>query len=435
MSPATVDRVLQLDPSKILAENNLRFGNLQADVNLLKTSIKESGGVQVPVEVVALEPAVNGFTHGLTTGFRRWQAVSELNKEEGAGLTLPAIVRPLDNELDRVNHQLIENIERKSMSPMDTAVSLKKLMDLGLSRIQIRERFARPSGKGGKVEPASNAWLNMTLSFLELPKAIQGKIHDGSVGVKAAYELTKVSPEKRAAVLQRAEEDSERERDREQKEEEKYLAAESKVAEAAKQIEETTVKMDEARAEVEIAEKAYDAKLTAASDAYQKAQKAKGDEKKTATDAHKAKETDAKVAEKALETAKKALAKLTDDHKKITDKAAEHRAKLDAARAQGATGKGAKKAAVTDTAVKKAAKAEGEGGVVQLNAAEMRKVIADLALPGTYPKVQMIGEYIKACFDGKDTPGQMLKKLASVTGELTAKAARQPKAAPAPAAK
>jgi hypothetical protein len=429
MAAAAVDRVLQLDPGKVLAENNLRYSVLKADVDALKSSIKESGGVQVPVEVTLLDPPVNGFSHSLTTGFRRHQAVSELNKEEGAGLTLPAIVRPLDNDLDRINHQLVENIERKSMSPMDTAVALEKLMALGLSRIQIRERFARQSGKGGKLEPASNAWLNMTLSFLQLPKAIQHKIHDGSVGVKAAYELTKVSPEKRAAVLQRAEEDMEKEREREQKEEEKYLAAEAKVVETTKQAEETAVKMDEARAEVELAQKAYDAKLTEASEAYQKAQKAKKEDKKAATEAHKAKETDAKAAEKALETANKALAKLADDHKKVTDKAAEHRAKLEAARAQGATGKGKKAAGVTDTAVKKAAAAEGEGGVVQLNAAEMRKVIADLALPGTYPKVQMIGEYIKACFDGKDTPGQMLKKLASVTGELAAKAARTPKAA------
>lgn len=429
MSPALVDRVLQLDPSKILAENNLRYGILKADVDALKGSIKESGGVQVPVEVTMLEPPVNGFTHALTTGFRRHQALTELNKEEGAGLTLPAIVRPLDNELDRVNHQLIENIERKSMSPMDTAVSLRKLMDLGLTRIQIREKFARQSGKGGKMEPASNAWLNMTLSFLELPKAIQGKIHDGSVGVKAAYELTKVSPEKRAAVLQRAEEDMEKEREREAKEEEKYLASEAKLVESTKLAEDTAVKMGEAKAEVEIAEKAWEAKLKDASEAYNKAQKAKADEKKAAVEAHKAKETDAKAAEKALETARKAHAKLVDENKKVTSKIEEHKAKLEAARAQGATGKASKKAGVTDTAVKKAAAAEGEGGVVQLNAAEMRKVIADLALPGTYPRVQMIGEYIKACFDGKDTPGQMLKKLASVTGELTAKAPKAPKAA------
>lgn len=420
-----IDKVWQLDPAKILAENNLRYGILKADVDALKTSIKDAGEVQVPVEVTLLDPPVNGFTHALTTGFRRHQAVSELNKEEGASLTLPALVRPLDNELDRINRQLIENIERKTMSPMDTAVALKKLMDLGLTRLQIRERFSRQSGKGGKMEPASNAWLNMTLSFLDLPKGIQGKIHDGSVGVKAAYELTKVSPEKRAAVLERAEEEVAKEYEREQKEEEKYLAAEAKVVEAAKAIEETTVKMDEARAEVELAEKNFELQTKAAADAYQKAQAAKKDDKKKATETLKAKETDAKGAEKALETARKALAKLTEDHSKLTDKAKEHREKLEAARAQGAKGKAGKAKGVSDVDVKKAAAAEGEGGVVQLNAAEMRKVIADLALPGTYPKVQMIGEYIKACFDGKDTPGQMLRKLASVTGELDAETARK----------
>lgn len=414
------DVVLQLDPSKVLAEDNIRFGDpLKTDVEAMKTSIMESGGVQVPVEVTVLDPPLNGYGHRLTTGFRRHRGVLELNTEQGAGLTLPAIIRPLETDMDRINHQLIENIERKTMSPMDTAVALKRLTDLGLTRIQIREKFPRAVGKG-KAEPASNAWLNMTLSFLDLPKAIQAKIHDGSVGVKAAYELTKVSPEKRADVLKRAEEDLAREMEREAKEEEKYLAAETKVQEAQKEIEDTTVKMDEAKAEVELGEKKVEAITKEAADAYTKARSAKKDDKKKAEEHFKAKEAEAKAAEKLLATAKKAYEKLATSHKRIQDKAAEHRTKLEAARAQGAQKKGAKKQGVSDTGIKKAAAAEGEGGHVQLNATEMRKVIADLALPGTYPKVQMIGEYLKACFDGKDTPGQMLKKLASVTGELKA---------------
>lgn len=424
MAPA-IDRVLQLDPSKIMAQDNLRFGILQADVDALKSSIEEAGGVQVPVEVVVLDPAVNGFTHSLTTGFRRHQAVLELNKEKGVGLTLPAIVRPLDNELDRVNHQLIENIARKSMTPMDTAIALKKLMDLGRTRLQIREQFARPAGKNGQMEPASNAWLNMTLSFLDLPKAIQAKIHDGSVGVKAAYELTKVSPEKQADVLAKAEQAVIDEREREAKEEAKYLKAEADLAAQTKQMEETATKMDEAQAEVELATKKFDETVKEAGALYDKLQKAPKDGKKAAAEAHKAKETDVKAAEKALETARKALAKLTDENKKATDKAAEHRARLEAARAQGAKGREGKagkvKAGVTDKDVKKAAAAAGEGGRVPLNAAEMRKTIADLSLPGTYPKVALIGQAIKECFDSVTTAGEMLDKLAVITGEFVPK--------------
>jgi ParB/RepB/Spo0J family partition protein len=415
---SAVDQVLQLKPEEVLAEgaHNVRFGPL--NIEDMKTSIENEGGVQQPIIVAPLDPAVNGFKYRLTTGFRRHQAVSELNKEKGVGLTIPAIVRPVENDLDRLTQQLVENVERKSMSPMDTAVALKKLMDAGLTRIQIREKFPRAIGKG-KVEPASNAWLNMTLSFLDLPKPIQQDIHTGVVGVKAAYELTKVTPEKRAAVIERAKADAEKDRAKEEADEQKYLATESKLAEVTKAAEDTAVKMDEARAEVELAEKAWDIAVKDASALHEKAMKAKKDDKKKAEEAYKAKETEAKAAEKTLEAKRKELKKLKEAQTKANTKAEEFKAKLEAARAEGAKGK--KKAAVTQEGVRKAAQAEGAPtGHVQLNAAQMREVIKDLSLPGSYPKVAMIGGYIKECFDGVTTPGQMLKKLASVTGELDA---------------
>lgn len=408
--------LLQLDPTKVFApkEGNIRFAALSVDD--LKENILKVGGILEPVIVEPLTD-MEGFTHKLRIGFRRHQAALELNST-GAGLTLPAILRTGG---DLLQEQISENLQRKNLSPMDLAVSIQTAFSQGLNRLQVRELFPRPTGKAGATEPASNAWVNMTLSFLELPKAIQTKIHTGAVGVKAAYELTKVSPEKRAAVLERAEADAAKEREREESEEKKYLASQLKLEEATKLAEETALKLDTAKAEVEACDASVAAAQKVAAEKYIAAKSAKGEDKKAAEEAFKAAETDAKGVEKKLLAARKELDKLSGTSKKATEAADAQRKKLEEARAK-AKAKPVNKKTVTDADVKKAAKAEGEGtGVVALNAADMRKTISDLALPGTYPKVQAIGAAIKACFDGVDTPGQMLKKLAAITGETAKK--------------
>lgn len=79
-------------------------------------------------------------------------------------------------------------------SPIDEALEIRRLIQQGVSKMEIRKMFARPGGrKGFKSMPVSNSFINMRLSFLDLPKAIQEKIHDGRLGVAAAYELTKVT--------------------------------------------------------------------------------------------------------------------------------------------------------------------------------------------------------------------------------------------------
>lgn len=412
--------LVQIDPKKVLVEANaVRYGVLKADVDAMKQSILDLGGVQTPVEI---EPTdVKGFDYKLTVGFKRHQAVTELNAD-GAGLTLPAIVRTLGDPLMRLRHQLSENLDRKSLSPMDMAVAIKALVNAKVERAQIREMFKRPGGKKGlEVKPASNAWVNMTLSFLELPKEIREKIHDGRVGVAAAYELTKVPAEKRATVLARAEQDREDALDREEKDEAKFIAAEEKVQSVAKKEEEAVAALDVAQAEVELAEKAHNEELEKAQALYKKARMADKDGKKAADEAFKAAEADSKGSEKKLTEARKALTKLAESRDRLQKQAAEHREKLEAARAGTKAKVGKPKGkAVGPGDVKKAASKEG-GKVVALTAAEMKKTIADLALPGTYPKVSEIGAAVKRCFDGESSPGQMLKELAGITGELKSK--------------
>lgn len=417
------DKLVHLDPSKIEADDNIRYAILDSDIEAMKSSILELGGITTPVEVEKLAKAHNGFEYRLTTGFRRYRAAAELNKDANAGIQIPAIVRNTGDTIMRLRHQLSENIDRKNLSPMDTAVAIKRLLDAGVTRLQVREMFKRPTGKKGAAEPASNAWLNMTLSFLELPKGLRDKIHSGTVGVAAAYELTRVPADRREEVLERAERERENALAKEQKEEEKYLKAEASVNEVTAEVEAVTTELDHAKAEVEIAEKAVQLKQEEAAKAYKASRTTKdAAAKKAATEAFKALEADAKGEEKKLAAATKALETLQAKQKKTGDKAAELKLKLEEARkAAGArTGKAGRKqgAGVGVADVKKAAVEVGAStGAVKLSAADMRKTIEELMLAGTYPKVAAIGEAIKQCFDGITTPGQMLKVLATITGE------------------
>lgn len=423
---ASQDKVLQLDPTKILADDNTRFGLLDYRKDALKASILAEGGVQEPVSVALLDTPVDGKTYRLLKGFYRHQAVMELNKE-GAGLTLPAIARdePAD-ELTRIRLQVTENAVRTAMSPMDTAIAIRRLLDEGMPRLEVRTLFSRPSGKkGSTLVPASNSWVNIHLSFLDFTKAIQTRIHTGAVGVAAAYELTRVSPDKQIAVLARAEEEREKEVKQEEKAEEKFLKEESKAAEAR-------AKEEQAAAEVEAAnaEKATAAEnLAAAKTRYEEIGKTPGyltmtaEEKKALAESLKAAQADIKAAEKLEKDADKKIAKLTPVSEAATTAATSAKEKLAKAReTKAGTGKhGApKKAAVGPANVKKAAAAEGAGAPVPLNLADIRSFCEELSTPGGFPKVTAIGKAIKSVVDGGMTPKECYVAIAVITGEQPA---------------
>lgn len=412
---------LAVAPSKVLADDNSRFGLKRSRLDSLSASILDAGGVLVPVLVEPLKPPVNGHDYKLIAGFYRHAAVEKLNKEQNAGLLLPIVVRTPADGTERLKTQLAENMERENMSPMDDAVAIKRLMDAGVPRIEIRKMFARPGGKKGvTIAPASNAWVNIVLRFLELPKAIQEKIHDGRIGFEAAYELGKVPADKRAAVVERAEASRLRQIEIEEKDEEKYLTAESKLAEALDKEKEAVSKVDETKTTITAAEAVVEEKR-AILKAIQKEPYLELDEKgKTALkEKLKAAEAEEKAAIKLAKDAKNALAKLHETAKKAAETAAEQKAKLDAARKAPAK----KAAPIGKSEVVKAAKAEGvDTGLQPLNASEVRLMAKDISKCKEWPKVAAIGAAFLACMDSKLTTKQAMATLAEITGEVKAAA-------------
>lgn len=413
--------VLQLDPSVILAEDNSRFNLKPLRVAQLAESIKESGGVNTPIEVTELEKPSGKVKYRLTAGFYRHAAVTKLNTEEKAGLTLPALVRTVADEKERLRRQLSENMDRENQSPMDKAVAIKRLQNAGYPKLEIRRIFSTPGGrKGLQLNPASNAFINMTLSFLALPKTIQEKIHDGRIGVASAYELTKVAPDKRQVILERAEAERLKEVEREEKDEERFLAGERKVSEAQTKAEEAAKAVDGARADIVNAGSLVEQRIQVLRD-IQKTPFLELDEagKREVTEKLKAAEADVKGAQKTKKDSENKLSKLLQASKSADEQAADRQAKLDAAK------KKKKKVGKTATPkdIKTAAKAEGEGPkLVALNASEMRQALKDIIKASSPPpKVKAIAEALMKCFGGESTPRELGHDLGVITGEIRAK--------------
>lgn len=416
-APAPSNEMVRLDPAVILADSNTRFSLKPSRVESLAKSILDRGEVLEPVEVEPLAEASNGQQYRLTTGFYRLAAVTSLNAT-GAGLLIPAIVRPIPTPQERLRRQLAENMERENQSPMDQAVAIQSLLTNGLTKMEVREIFARPGGrKGNKVQPASNSFVNMTLSFLELPKGIQEKIHDGRVGVAAAYELTKVPADKRQMVLEKAEEERQKALEREERDEEKLLAAEKKQAEEKTSRDAALKGVTDAEAIVEASKAKLAAATKTAELAYDHSKSKLPDAKakKEAVSAFKKAEQDRQLAEADLIAVSKEHEDLREKFEKREALIAEKAAKLKAARAGAPAGNAKGNDAVGSSDVKKAAASTGVStSYVPLNASEMRKVVSELALPGGDTNVVAIGQAFQRCFAGETTDKELYKELVKI---------------------
>jgi hypothetical protein len=425
MKRKTMDtqKIMYIAPEGLLADNAIRFGLKQSRVESLMASILEKGGVMTPLEV---EPTEDNGVYRITDGEYRKTAVERLNKEQGAGLTLPCIIVPNATPLERLKRQLTFNYERENMSPMDTATAIKALLDMSVPRIEIRTMFSRPSSKkGGKVQPASNAYINMLADFLLFSKSVQNKIHLGEIGIEAAYMLTKVlkkDPAKLQSVIDELDLQRKKTLEAEEKDEEKYLASVKKEEEAKAALEVTQKEADASAQKFSEVSAKFDEAAKLEAEAYSKSVAAKKADKETRAAAEK-EFNDAKAASATLlkeaDEAKKAADKLKAKLASAQEKAEEQRKKLEAARkVQGKAGKATNKADV-QTAAKKL-EVDGAGHQA-LKLQEIRDFIRDGAAAGNYPKVQAIFKAVESCIQGIGTPKDAFKEVAKITGEYKTK--------------
>lgn len=429
-----MEKIISVDPNDVLVVRNARFGLKKTRLDRLTKEVEKDGEFHTPIEIEYLpEPAEGGQIYRLVTGHYRLGAAFNLVKK-GLAIDLPAIVVKFDSDLARLKRQVSENNERENLSPMDEAVIIRDMMAEGVTRNDLRELFARPGGKGKslKNEPASNSYLNMRVSFLDFDKAIQEKIHDGRLGVKAAYELHQYDAAKRATILDKAEKDRLAVIDKEAEEEAKFLEKETKSMEAQKKAADVEVAAANVATDLESAVAARETAIaneTAAFAALQKS-KAKGvtpEDRKKADEHFKAAQALAKSAikvadEKQAEADK--LKKKLEESKKKADEAA---AKLAAKRA--VSKPAAAPASPTQGDIAKAAAAQGakptsganKGALVAMNGTQVKKMITEMAsAAGSYPKVQEIFKAFDSCQKSEITDKQLYTTLAKITGEFVA---------------
>lgn len=140
-------------------------------INELCESIKEHGVIQP----IVVRPV--GDRYEIIAGERRFKA-STL-----AGLqTIPAIIINL-NDKDSAEVALIENVQRQDLTPIEEAISYKKILDMGYLN---QENLAEKIGK-------SQSAIANKLRLLNLDEDVQEALLNGKISERHARSLLKLS--------------------------------------------------------------------------------------------------------------------------------------------------------------------------------------------------------------------------------------------------
>jgi ParB family chromosome partitioning protein len=151
----------------------------ETDIRELAETIKENGVVQ-PVLVTKKD---DGYM--LIAGERRWRASRMAGMEK-----VPAIERDL-SEVDTLTVSLIENIQRKSLSPVEEANAYRMLID----------EFSHTQKEISKKVGKSRSTVANTLRILELPDDIIEYIDGDRLTAGHARALLSIKDNKQRKLL------------------------------------------------------------------------------------------------------------------------------------------------------------------------------------------------------------------------------------------
>lgn len=177
-------RLALISPSQIEADPDQPREEM-GDLEELKASIQEHGIIQPCIVSVAGDDR-----YRLIAGERRWTAATQLGLK-----SIPCVIRTVD-EHRRLEVQLIENIHRKDLSPLEEARAYQKLMvEFNLSQRQLASRLGR-----------SVAAINQMLRLLTLPEDLMESVQTSEHLTRSVLlEIAKKeSPELQRELLQKA---------------------------------------------------------------------------------------------------------------------------------------------------------------------------------------------------------------------------------------
>ena len=158
-----------------------RFQRTSDEDNCLISSIKDHGLLQP----ILIRPFEQGFE--IVAGHRRFQACRSLRWR-----FIPCKIRDLTDK-EAFEIQLTENMQRKSMDPMEEAEAFR--------------RYVVDFGWGGVTELASRIgkseeYVSHRIQLLKLPEEIKLNIASNRLNVSSAMELTNISSEKQNKLIQ-----------------------------------------------------------------------------------------------------------------------------------------------------------------------------------------------------------------------------------------
>jgi ParB family chromosome partitioning protein len=157
-----------------------KFQRNDSDFEMLVNSIREHSLLQP----ILIRPLSNGFE--IVAGHRRFQACRTLRWR-----FIPAKIRELSDK-QAYEIQLTENIQRKSMDPVEEAEAFRRyVVDFGWGGVS---ELARKIGK-------SEEYVSHHLQLLKLPGDIKVKIANNSLNVSQAIEIAEISPDKRSKIV------------------------------------------------------------------------------------------------------------------------------------------------------------------------------------------------------------------------------------------
>jgi ParB family chromosome partitioning protein len=171
--------VKKIHPSKFAIRN--RFLENPDEVEALRSSIREQGLLQP----ILVRPSNYGYE--IIAGHRRYEACRLLHMR-----VIPCRICELTDK-EAYEIQLIENIHRKSIDPIEEAEAFKRyVIEFGWGGIS---ELARRIGK-------SEEYVSQRIQILKLPENIQNQLIIGDISVSQAQELLGMPPETRAGFVE-----------------------------------------------------------------------------------------------------------------------------------------------------------------------------------------------------------------------------------------
>lgn len=140
-------------------------------INELAGSIKEHGVIQ-PILVREI-----GDKYEIIAGERRYKASTVAGLE-----TIPAIINNL-NDQDSAEVALIENIQRKDLTPIEEAVSYKKILDMG---------YLNQESLATKID-RNQSTISNKLRLLNLDDSVQDALLDNKISERHARSLLRLT--------------------------------------------------------------------------------------------------------------------------------------------------------------------------------------------------------------------------------------------------